>query len=90
MRGFDSNWRDVRGFIIGITKEIWECREIGSLRKRYTDGLFMHSPASALVGNSHFIAANMATLAEFPNREQTLIDEPAIWKQISLLTGQHE
>jgi hypothetical protein len=66
MRGFDSNWHDVRGFITGITKEIWECREIDSLRKRPADGLIVCSPALALVGNSYVIAANMATLAEFP------------------------
>jgi hypothetical protein len=66
MRGFDSNWHDVRGFITGITKEIWVCREIDSLRKRSADGLIVCSPALALVGNSYVIAANMATLAEFP------------------------
>jgi hypothetical protein len=90
MRGFSSNWHDVRGFIIGITKEIWDCRKIGSLHKRYTDGLIVLSPASALVGYSYVIATTMATLAEFLDCEHTLIDETAIWKQISPLTGQHE
>jgi hypothetical protein len=66
MRGFDSNWHDVRDFIIGITKEILECREIDSLRKRSADGMIVRSQALALVGNSHVIAANMATLAESP------------------------
>lgn len=39
MRGFDSRWQDVPHFIIGITREIWEERKIGSLRNLYADGL---------------------------------------------------
>ena len=39
MKGFDTKWRDVPHFIIGITKEIWEDREIGSLRHRYAPGV---------------------------------------------------
>ena len=39
MKGFDAKWRDVPHFIIGITKEIWEDREIASLTHRYRPGL---------------------------------------------------
>ena len=77
MRGFDPKWRDVPHFIIGITKEIWEDREIGSLRHRYAPGLIVRSPASVVVDNSNVIAATMATLAEFPDRE--LPGEDVIW-----------
>ena len=77
MRGFDPKWQDVPHFIIGITKEIWEDREIGSLRHRYADGLIVRSPASVVVDNSNVIAATMATLAEFPDRE--LLGEDVIW-----------
>ena len=77
MRGFDPKWRDVPHFIMGITKEIWEDREIGSLRHRYAPGLIVRSPASVVVDNSNVIAATMATLAEFPDRE--LPGEDVIW-----------
>lgn len=77
MRGFDPKWRDVPHFIIGITKEIWEDREIGSLRHRYAAGLIVRSPASVVVDSSNVIAATMATLAEFPDRE--LPGEDVIW-----------
>ncbi|RZW12546.1 MAG: nuclear transport factor 2 family protein [Rhodobacteraceae bacterium] len=77
MRGFDPKWRDVPHFIIGITKEIWEDREIGSLRHRYAPGLIVRSPASVVVDNSNVIAATLATLAEFPDRE--LPGEDVIW-----------
>lgn len=77
MRGFDPKWRDLPDFIIGITKEIWEDRKIGSLRRRYADGLIVRSPASVVVDNTRVIAATMATLAEFPDR--ALLGEDVIW-----------
>ncbi len=77
MKGFDPKWRDVPHFIIGITKEIWEDREIGSLRHRYAPGLIVRSPASVVVDNTNIIGATMATLAEFPDRE--LLGEDVIW-----------
>jgi predicted ester cyclase len=77
MRGFDDKWRDVPDYIIGITKEIWEDRKIGSLRSLYADGLIVRSPASVVCDNTNVIAATMATLAEFPDRE--LLGEDVIW-----------
>ena len=77
MKGFDPKWRDVPHFIIGITREIWEDREIASLTHRYAPGLIVRSPASVLVGNARVIAATLATLAEFPDRE--LLGEDVIW-----------
>ncbi|MEZ5776994.1 MAG: nuclear transport factor 2 family protein [Paracoccaceae bacterium] len=77
MKGFDPKWRDVPHFIVGITKEIWEDREIGSLRHRYAPGLIVRSPASVVRDNRNVIAATMATLAEFPDRE--LLGEDVIW-----------
>jgi predicted ester cyclase len=77
MNGFDPKWRDVPHYIIGITKEIWEDREIASLTHRYAPGLIVRSPASVVVDNSRVIAATMATLAEFPDRE--LLGEDVIW-----------
>jgi predicted ester cyclase len=77
MRGFEEKWRDVPDYIIGITKEIWEDRNIGALRGCYADGLIVRSPASVVIDNSRVIAATMATLAEFPDRE--LFGEDVIW-----------
>lgn len=77
MKGFDPKWRDVPHFIIGITREIWEDRRIGSLRRRYAPGLIVRSPASVVVDSGGVIAATMATLAEFPDR--ALLGEDVIW-----------
>ncbi len=77
MQGFDPKWQDLPDWIIGITKEIWEDRQIASLTHRYGADIPVRSPASVVVGNQGVIAATMATLAEFPDR--TLLGEDVIW-----------
>ncbi|MGB1235297.1 MAG: ester cyclase [Planktomarina sp.] len=77
MKGFDPRWRDVPGYILGITKQIWEDREIHSLHDYYGPDLIVRSPASVVIGNAGIIGATMATLAEFPDRE--LPGEDVIW-----------
>lgn len=75
--GFDSKWTDFPDYIIGITREIWEERQISSLHHYYSEDIIVRTPASIVVGNQGVIAATMATLAEFPDR--TLFAEDVIW-----------
>ena len=77
MKGFDPKFKNFPDYIIGITKEIWEDRQIATLHHYYTDDIIVRSPASLVVGNKGVIAATMATLAEFPDR--TLFGEDVIW-----------
>ena len=77
MHGFDAKWRDPPDFIIGITREIWEDRNIASLLHYYAADMPVRSPSSLVLGNANVIAATMATLAEFPDR--TLFGEDVIW-----------
>lgn len=77
MPGFDARWTDPEDYILGMTEDIWERRQIASLTRYYADGLIVRSPASIVVGNEGIIAATMATLAEFPDRE--LPGEDVIW-----------
>lgn len=77
MQGFNERWKDFPDYILGITKEIWEDRGIGTLHHYYTPDLIVRSPASVVVGNKNVIGATMATLAEFPDR--TLLGEDVIW-----------
>ena len=77
MKGFDSKFKDFPSYIIGITKEIWEDRNIASLHSYYSPDIIVRSPGSVVVGNENVIAATMATLAEFPDR--TLFGEDVIW-----------
>lgn len=58
--GFDERWIDVPDYIIGITKQIWEDREIHSLHDYYGSDLIVRSPASVVQGNAGIIAATQA------------------------------
>lgn len=77
MKGFDPKFTDFPDYIIGITKEIWEDRGIATLHDIYTPDIVVRSPGSVVVGNQGVIAATMATLTEFPDRE--LLGEDVIW-----------
>lgn len=77
MKGFDPRWQDLPDYILGITKEIWEDRNISSLHAYYASDMPVRSPASVVIGNKNVIAATMATLAEFPDRQ--LLGEDVIW-----------
>ena len=77
MKGFDPKFTDFPDYIIGITKEIWEDRGIATLHHYYAPEIVVRSPGSVVVGNQGVIAATMATLAEFPDRQ--LLGEDVIW-----------
>ena len=77
MKGFDPKWKDFPDFIIGITKEIWENRDISSLKHYYSKDIPVRSPGSLVIGNNKVIGTTVATLAEFPDR--TLFGEDVIW-----------
>jgi SnoaL-like polyketide cyclase len=77
LKGFDPKWKDFPDYIIGVTREIWEERGIAKLNQYYAPDIVVRSPSSVVVGNQGVIAATMATLAEFPDRE--LPGEDVIW-----------
>jgi predicted ester cyclase len=77
VKGFDPKWKDFPDYILGITREIWEERGIHTLYRYYAEDIIVRSPGSVVVGNKGVIAATMATLAEFPDRQ--LLGEDVIW-----------
>lgn len=77
MKGFDPKFSDFPGYIVGITKEIWEDRGIATLHDYYAPEIVVRSPGSVVIGNQSVIGATMATLAEFPDRQ--LLGEDVIW-----------
>ena len=77
MKGFDPRWKDFPDYILGITHQIWEGRDLKSLNEYYAQDLVVRSPGSVVSGNQNVIAATMATLTEFPDRE--LLGEDVIW-----------
>jgi hypothetical protein len=77
LHGFNPRWKDFPDYIIGITKEIWEDRGIATLHHYYAPDIVVRSPSAVVIGNRGVIAATMATLSEFPDRE--LLGEDVIW-----------
>lgn len=77
IKGFSQQWKDFPDYIIGITQEIWEGRGIGTLNHYYTEDIPVRSPMGIQRGNQAVMAATMATLYEFPDRE--LLGEDVIW-----------
>ena len=77
MEGFGEEFGDPRDFILGVTETIWERRGVHTLNRFYAEDVVVRSPAGVVVGNQSVIAATLATLAEFPDRE--LLGEDVIW-----------
>ena len=77
MKGFSDLFTDFPDYILGITQEIWEHRNIATLHNYYAKDIPVRSPGSIVFGNEGVIAATMATLAEFPDRR--LLGEDIIW-----------
>lgn len=77
MPGFDPRWEDFPAYIIGITKEIWEGRQLATLNHYYSSDVIVRMASGVTVGNAGVIASTMATLAEFPDR--TLLADDVVW-----------
>ena len=77
MQGYSNRWKDFPDYIIAITREIWENRGIGTLNEYYSDDIIVRSPMGIQRGNVAVMAATMATINEFPDRE--LLADDVIW-----------
>ena len=77
---FDGPWRTPEDYVLDITEAIWERRGIHMLGGYYGPDLVVRSPASVVKGNRGIVAATLATLAEFPDRE--LPGEDVIWMPV--------
>ncbi len=75
--GFSSRWADFPDYILGITRDIWEGRAIGSLDLSYAKDVIVRTPAGVVRGNEPVKDATMATIHEFPDRQ--LYGEDVIW-----------
>lgn len=77
MAGLDAQYRDLPDFIAKITREIWEDRGIGGSIGKYYAGTIVRAANAITVGDAGVIAATLATLHEFPDRQ--LVYEDVIW-----------
>jgi hypothetical protein len=83
MTGLSNRWSDFPDYILGITRQIWEGRDIAGLHHWYASEVPVRTPMGVAVGNVGAIASTMETLHEFPDRE--LLGEDVIWSE----TGGH-
>ena len=77
MKGFDKKYKDFPDYILKITEQIWEGKDVESIGKFYTKDIPVRSPFGVTYGNKPVIDATYATLKEFPNRQ--LLGEDVIW-----------
>tara|TARA_B100001564_G_C20650865_1_gene676756 strand:+ start:452 stop:1417 length:966 start_codon:yes stop_codon:yes gene_type:complete len=77
MKGFDPKYKNFPDFILKITKQIWEKKDVESIGEFYTDNIPVRSPFGITYGNKPVIEATYNTLKEFPNRQ--LLGEDVIW-----------
>ena len=77
MKGFDKRYKDFPDYILKITKQIWEGKDVDSIGEFYTDDIPVRSPFGITYGNKPVIEATYNTLKEFPNRQ--LLGEDVIW-----------
>ena len=77
MKGFDKKYKDFPDYILKITKQIWEGKDVESIGEFYTDNIPVRSPFGITYGNKPVIEATYNTLKEFPNRQ--LLGEDIIW-----------
>ena len=45
MKGFDPIFKDFPDYILGITHEIWEERQVETLHKYYAENILVRSPS---------------------------------------------
>ena len=77
MKGFDKKYKDFPDYILKITKQIWEGKDVDSIGEFYSDDIPVRSPFGITYGNKPVIEATYNTLKEFPNRQ--LLGEDVIW-----------
>ncbi len=77
MKGFDKKYKNFPDYILKITKQIWEGKDVNSISEFYSKDIPVRSPFGVTYGNKPVIEATFATLKEFPNRQ--LLGEEVIW-----------
>ena len=77
MKGFDSKYKDLPDYILKITHQIWEEKDVESINQYYAKGMPTRSPQGVIYGAEPVVKATYETLKEFPDRQ--LLGEDVIW-----------
>ncbi len=65
MKGFDKKYKDFPDYILKITKQIWEGKDVDSIGEFYTDNIPVRSPFGITYGNKPVIEATYKPLKNF-------------------------
>ena len=77
MKGFNKAFKDLPDYIIKITYQIWEDKDVESIMNYYSKNIPVRSPQGVIFGPKPVVKATYATLDEFPDRQ--LLGEDVIW-----------
>ena len=77
MKNFDPKWQDFPHFIIGITKEIWEDRQISLLETCYAKDIIVRSAGGIKQGCAAVLDDTLGKMAAFPDLK--ILAEDVIW-----------
>ncbi|WP_226782468.1 ester cyclase [Oceaniglobus trochenteri] len=72
-----ARFANLPDYIQGVTYEIWEGRQIGSLLQSYGKDIVMRSTVGLIEGNDGVIKDTLASLSAFPDRQ--ILGDDVIW-----------
>ena len=77
MKGFAKQFKDLPDYILKITYQIWENKDVESIMQYYAENIPVRSPSGVIYGPEAVVEATKATQQEFPDRQ--LLGEDVIW-----------
>jgi len=72
-----TRFANLPDYILGVTYEIWEGRQIASLHQSYGHDVIMRSSSGLMVGRDEVIKDTLASQAAFPDRQ--ILGDDVIW-----------
>tara|TARA_B110000091_G_C13818656_1_gene479369 strand:+ start:1187 stop:2170 length:984 start_codon:yes stop_codon:yes gene_type:complete len=75
--GFDNKYHNIVDYILKITEDIWEKKEIDVINDTYEKDILIHTGARKINGIEEVIKGTVNTLASFPDRKMG--GEAVIW-----------
>ena len=77
LENFDPRFKDFVDYIVRITHEIWEERNVDAIRRHYAENIKLHTPNGTVSGSEDVVANTLQTLQTFPDRR--LLPSDVIW-----------
>lgn len=77
MQGFDPVFRDFPHYILDITEQIWEGRNVGAIRRYYAPHCLVHTGMGSSANVQAVITGTLEKQHQFPDR--LILGEDVIW-----------